>query len=237
MQPLIVLAGGFGKRLRSSVSNVPKPLAPVGSIPFISYLIDNWIEEGIEEFIFLLHYEAAMMSSMIKDKFNNGKPSKLVYTIIEEDFPLGTGGATLNAIRTLDLKESFLLANADTWLGKSINLMSGHDPSSVGAVKVSNANRYGSLEIQRNKVCSFLEKSVVEGDCYVNAGIYHLEPNIFKSSNFEKSFSLEEEVLPELAHKGLLNAVILSTEFIDIGVPEDYLRFCDWIKNEKKYEL
>ena len=58
MKSLMVLAGGFGTRLRSVVSDVPKPLAPVAGKPFIVHLIDHWVNQGIEDFIFLLHYEA-----------------------------------------------------------------------------------------------------------------------------------------------------------------------------------
>ena len=56
MKPLLVLAGGFGTRLQSIVSDVPKPLAPVCGKPFITYLIDHWMVQGVNDFIFLLLY-------------------------------------------------------------------------------------------------------------------------------------------------------------------------------------
>jgi len=52
---LLVLAGGFGKRLRSAVSDVPRPLAPVNGRPFLSYQIENWLEQGVNHLTFLLH--------------------------------------------------------------------------------------------------------------------------------------------------------------------------------------
>ena len=55
-QPIFILAGGFGSRLKSVVHNVPKPLAPVNENPFLFYLIDNLIKQGGRKFIFLLHY-------------------------------------------------------------------------------------------------------------------------------------------------------------------------------------
>ena len=66
MKPLIVLAGGFGTRLRSVISDVPKPLAPVAGHPFIVYLLRHWVDQGVKDFIFLLHYEA----SQIEDKLD-----------------------------------------------------------------------------------------------------------------------------------------------------------------------
>ena len=56
MKKLFVLAGGFGTRLRALVSDVPKPLAPVAGRPFLLHLIDNWVAQGVKEFVFLLHY-------------------------------------------------------------------------------------------------------------------------------------------------------------------------------------
>ena len=51
------------------------------------------------------------------------------------------------------------------------------------------------------------------------------------------SFSLEKKVLPRLASLGKLEALLLETDFIDIGIPEDYFRFCNWIKKSKEVEL
>ena len=55
---LLVLAGGFGKRLRSAVSGVPKPLAPVNGLPYLGYQIESWLDQGVNLLTFLLHYEA-----------------------------------------------------------------------------------------------------------------------------------------------------------------------------------
>ena len=52
MKTLFVLAGGFGTRLRPVISNVPKPLAPVGGEPFLFHLVRHWVSQGVDDFIF-----------------------------------------------------------------------------------------------------------------------------------------------------------------------------------------
>ena len=66
MKKILVLAGGFGTRLKSVVSDVPKPLAPVEGKPFLIHLIQNCISQGANEFVLLLHFEADKIIDIIK---------------------------------------------------------------------------------------------------------------------------------------------------------------------------
>jgi D-glycero-alpha-D-manno-heptose 1-phosphate guanylyltransferase len=47
----VILAGGMGKRLRIAVPNLPKPMAPIKGRPFLEYLLDYWINQGVKKFI------------------------------------------------------------------------------------------------------------------------------------------------------------------------------------------
>ena len=86
MKPLLVLAGGFGTRLRSIVNEVPKPLAPVNGSPFLKYLIKNWLRQGVREFIFLLHFEAEKIELMISEMQNSGELEDSKIHLIVEHF-------------------------------------------------------------------------------------------------------------------------------------------------------
>ena len=234
---MFVLAGGFGTRLRSVVSDVPKPLAPVSGKPFISYLIDHWIEQGINDFVFLLHYEAGQIKAVLESMSADPKYSDVNFRSIIEGVPLGTGGSLLHAIKKLGIKDSFLVANADTWLGSGIRILSESLPCSLAAVKVPNTQRYGSLSFKGAKISRFEEKSNSSGPGYVNSGLYHLLPEIFQGFKGGAKFSLEEDVFPELVSTRKLGFVKLGSSFIDIGIPEDYLKFCNWIKLGRSHEL
>ena len=86
---VIILAGGFGTRLRSVVSDVPKPLAPVAGKTFIAHLIAHWMEQGVKEFVFLLHYEACQIQAVLKEMSCDPKFSGVNFKTITEDTHLG----------------------------------------------------------------------------------------------------------------------------------------------------
>ena len=226
----MVLAGGFGTRLRSLVSDVPKPLAPVAGHPFIFYLIRHWVAQGVTDFIFLLHYEAVQIESMLKNLECRPEFSGVTFRVVVESTPLGTGGAILNAIDFFGINEGFMAANADTWLGSGVEKLAAMKSTALAAVNVTNSQRYGSLRFSGGKVSSFEEKLTSIGQGYVNSGLYHLLPEVFVGCEVGSSFSIETDVFPRLVASRNLGFVKLDESFIDIGVPEDYLRFCKWVE-------
>ena len=230
MKPFLVLAGGFGTRLRSLVSDVPKPLAPVAGKPFIVHLIRHWVAQGVNDFIFLLHYEAEKIEAMLDELSCHGAFSGVKFRVVIESTPLGTGGAILNAIEFLGITQGFMVANADTWLGSGVEKLAAMKSSALVAVKVPNTQRYGSLKFSDGKVSSFEEKLTSIGQGYVNSGLYHLLPEAFDGFEIGSSFSIETEVFPRLVASRELGVIKLTESFIDIGVPEDYLSFCKWIE-------
>ena len=237
MKPILVLAGGFGTRLKSVVSDVPKPLAPVCGKPFLMHLIENLASQGAKEFVLLLHYEAGLIMSMIAEFLERENVYGITITSIVEDRPLGTGGSIMNAVNSLNINESFLVVNADTWLGDGLKQLSISSPNTIAAVKVKDCSRYGVLVLENTQIVRFLEKNLSRNGGFINAGLYHLSPNIFKDFLGSSSFSLENDVFPTVVENGTLSAIRIDTHFIDIGVPEDYFRFCKWIKSGKKIEL
>jgi D-glycero-alpha-D-manno-heptose 1-phosphate guanylyltransferase len=230
---LLVLAGGFGTRLRTAVSAVPKALAPVADRPYLYYLIENWVEQGVTSLTFLLHYQADLIEGFLESWQSMGKtPSNCAVRTVIEPRPLGTGGAIAFAVQQLEITGSFLAANADTWLGSGIQQVSNARAPAMAVVRVENSERYGSVRVEQNTVTGFDEKQHSGGAGWINAGLYHLHAAQFQDWNCQP-FSLEREMFPALANAGQLKAIPLGTEFIDIGVPEDYFRFCRWIESGK----
>ena len=104
----IILAGGLGTRLRSVVPDLPKCMAPINGIPFISYLIDHLNKEGITNFVFSLGYKSEAFISLIEEKL----PMKN-FTVVIEDEPLGTGGAIKLACEKVK-NENVIALNGDS---------------------------------------------------------------------------------------------------------------------------
>ncbi len=229
---MLVLSGGFGTRLRSTISDVPKSLAPVLQRPYLFYLIENWRKQGITSFIFLLHHQAEMIIDFLHEvKQLDILEGSEVRTIVEPH-PLGTGGAIAYCVKELSLNGDFLVTNADTWLGTGIVDMEKSQSPSIAVIKVSNSERYGSVLVEENNIVSFKEKYKSTGSSLINAGLYRLNAEMFRDWD-GRAYSLEKELFPKFLNIKNFKAVLLRTEFIDIGIPDDYFRFCRWIENGK----
>lgn len=231
-RPLLVLAGGFGTRLRSVVSEVPKPLAPVEGRPYLGYLIDIWYEQGVRAFTFLLHHQADLISVFLADAQKAGFwPDSQIRSLVEPE-PMATGGAIAYAVRELGLEGSFLVANADTWLGSGLQAVSDTPAPAMAVISVPDTARYGCVRVESNRIVAFEEKQNSFGPGLINAGLYHLNADSFRNWD-GKAFSMERELFTAMVTANELTAVALKTNFIDIGIPEDYFRFCRWIKSQK----
>lgn len=236
-KPVLVLAGGFGTRLKSVVSDVPKPLAPVNGKPFIHYLMSHLYSQGARNFFFLLHYEAEVIKATLADGSLLHTSDDLNINSVVEREPLGTGGAIRNALTVFGIETSFIVVNADTWLGDGLEEIAAAPPNTIASVWVQDCSRYGALSVKNGKIKKFLEKNASEGKGLINAGLYHLSPGVFGSSMDAARFSLESDVFPLAAAQGMLSAVEIDADFIDIGIPQDYLKFCNWVESGRKSEL
>lgn len=233
---LLVLAGGFGTRLRSAVGVVPKPLAPVGDRPFLYYLVENWVHQGVSKMAFLLHHKSKYIEDYLRELKAEGRLKNCDVQALTEPEPLGTGGAVAFAVRQLGLSGSFLVANADTWLGSGVQPLSYESSPAMAVLPSETTERYGGVRVHEGRVVSFQEKQSSQGPGLINAGLYHLPAAIFQQRPVTP-FSLERDVFPELAATGQLRAVELKTDFIDIGIPDDYFRFCRWVQSGRKEGL
>lgn len=232
---LMVLAGGFGTRLRDAVPHLPKPMAPINGVPLLKLQLDHWIKQGQRSFIFLLYYEAeSIIKLLLEQSQRYGNSVKIRWVI--EDEPLGTGGAVANAVNKLKLEGPVLIANADTWLDDGLLDLSKKIESTIAVVRVENTSRYGSIECSSDGlVRTFVEKRMddhKEIPGIINAGLYKLSSNHF-FHNTKQNFSIEAEILPRLVKTNALRASILEGNFFDIGVPADYYKFCAWQKTQE----
>ena len=93
----IILAGGFGKRLRNVVKDVPKPMAKIGSIPFLEIIIRKLVKDGFHHIILSVGYLSEKIKNYFGENYNN---IKITYSL--EKMPLGTGGAIKKAIKKVN---------------------------------------------------------------------------------------------------------------------------------------
>lgn len=234
--PLLVLAGGLGTRLQSVLDGSPKALAPVHGTTFLLLQIEHWRKQGIDSFIFSLYHQSDMIVKLLKCEENKLlKDCKVQYVV--EPKPMGTGGAVAYAIKQLALEGDFLVANADTWLAMGINEMMKVSSPAILVVQVPDVGRYGEVVFDdKHLVTAFVEKGNNSNIGWINAGISRMNASFFQCWD-SQPFSLENSTYPQLVKRKILAAIALDTEFIDIGIPKDYARFCRWVESGRAIGL
>ncbi len=217
----IILAGGFGSRLKQKVPDLPKPMAPVAGRPFLEYVLDRLVTKNITEIILSVGYKA----ELIIDHFGNSYRNKPIRYVIESK-PLGTGGAIVKALHSET--ESTLVLNGDTLLNISFDKLIDdykQNPARIMLVlkEINDVSRYGSVKINNDRITGFLEKGKnLPG--YINAGVYIVKPEIFKDFKLSGTFSFETNCLQNYCNELAPTAFFTDAYFIDIGIPEDYER-------------
>lgn len=217
----IVLAGGFGTRLREVVQDWPKPMAPVAGRPFLEILLTSMASKGFQRVVLSLGYMAERVVAHFGDHFAG---MELVYEI--EKVPLGTGGAVHQALVKCRDDHVFVF-NGDTFLDIEAADVEAHwqrcRAPIIVARSVPDTARYGCLDTVDGRVVGFVEKGKT-GPGLINAGCYVLPGDILDGFAFGIPFSLEVDFLAKAVGTSRFDLYVSRGHFIDIGIPEDYAR-------------
>lgn len=233
----VLLAGGLGTRLKSVVSDRPKPMALIGDKPFMEYVVHELSRHGITDIIFAVGYKG----SMVEDYFGDGSrfeaadgSGRLRIRYAYEEELLGTAGAIKNAGK-LVTEEVFFVLNADTFYQIDYSALAsmqqdmGLDMALV-LREVPDVSRYGQAVLKDNRLIGFNEKTTEAKPGTINGGIYLLRRELMEEIP-EGKVSLENEMIPRWLEKGRrLGGIVNEGYFIDIGIPEDYFRFIEDVK-------
>lgn len=216
----IILAGGFGTRLRSIVSDVPKPLAPVAGRPFLAWMLDSLAAHGIRRAILATGF----MGDRIVDTCGSSwQGMQVLYS--QEQQPLGTGGAIALAFSRVQ-GDTCLVLNGDTWLAFDHadfdqHWLPGDSRLAMTLAYVADVSRYGAVRVTRNRVTALVEKGL-PGSGYINAGVYGMRRSLLEDFPADESFSFENKVLMPTVNREVVFGYTSTHDFIDIGVPQDY---------------
>lgn len=225
LQTAIILAGGFGTRLQSVVSDLPKPMAPVNGEPFLNYQLQYLKHYGIKNIIFSVGYLPEKIQSVYKSDF---KDLSISYVI--EESPLGTGGGVRLAME--QCKDEFaLVLNGDSFFDVDLHdyfrlHVNETSQFSLALRKVEDSSRYGTIETDANdRIISFREKTNENKSGRINGGVYILNKELYLKSTPEKiNFSIEKDFFEKQLQTLQIRGFEFSGYFIDIGIPEDYTK-------------
>lgn len=219
---VIILAGGLGTRLQNLLPGIPKPMVPVNDQPFLKYLLGYVNKFKPSRIILSVGYRHDQISAFFGDNFEG---TELIYSI--EEFPLGTGGAILRSVQ-LSQSENVFILNGDTFFDVDLDQMERQHKNSraditIALKEMQRFDRYGSVSIGGNRITSFIEKQFIEKG-QINAGTYLLNKDRFQEISWPEKFSFEKEYLEKFVGERIFAPFFADGYFIDIGIPEDYLK-------------
>lgn len=218
--PIFIMAGGFGSRLRPLTDNCPKPLLKVGSKPILEIIIQRFIDSGFYNFYISTHY----LPEMIRDYFGNGEKWNVNITYIHEEKPLGTGGALGLLPKTIE-NLPLIMINGDVLTNLDINaLLEYHNKEGAFVTMCSREYDYqipyGVIDKDGNKIVKMSEKPTYK--FYVNAGVYVVEPRLIR--NIRENFKIDMPSLLELYIEKNEKIIMypLTEYWLDIGQMNEY---------------
>lgn len=226
----ILLAGGLGTRLRSVVSDRPKPMALIGEKPFMEYVIHELTKYGVDEIIFAIGYKG----SMVEEYFQDGTGFGVRVFYAYEETLLGTAGAIKNAAKFASGPEVLVL-NADTFYqldyARLVKMRREQELDMAMVLRqVPDVSRYGRARLEEGRLVSFNEKTTEAVSGTINGGVYLMKTSLIDEIP-EGKISLENDMIPLWLRTGKrLGGMVNDGYFIDIGIPEDYYRFIEDVK-------
>ena len=205
----VILAGGFGKRLRPLTDKIPKIMLEISGVPILLWQL-NWLKQnGITEVVILAGY----LKNKIIDYTGNGSRFRMKIEFVFEETPLGTGGALKNAKKLLEADKNFIMLNGDILtnldLQKLYNRVNENIKAALAVVPLPSS--FGVIDIASDDtILGFREKPLLDG-YWMNAGAYCLSSSIL--SDLPNKGNIETTAFPELATSGTIKAVRYSDDF------------------------
>ncbi len=220
----VILAGGFGTRLQTVVSDVPKPMAPVAGRPFLEVLLDTLVNAGVEHAVLAVGYKREVIERHFGRDYRG---IRLDYSVEAE--PLGTGGAIRQAMEQAGVERALVL-NGDTWCPVDLQaLVATHRQHAamltLTLTEVSDAGRFGAVEQDADgRVRAFHEKRPGDGPGRINAGVYVVEQALMSYAPSSAKFSFETDVMQRCVSSLPVFGHVTTAPFIDIGIPSEFAR-------------
>ena len=218
----IILAGGFGTRLQKMVSDVPKSMAPVNKRPFLEYLFDYLVSQGVTKAVLSVGYKHEIISAHFGEQY---KSLEIGYAVEPE--PLGTGGGIRLSMWKIAEPRALVL-NGDSLFRVDLEAMMDfhlkkHADATLALRKLDETGRYGRVSLNRTRrITGFSEKDELAGPGYINGGIYIIEKLFLMEPEFRGRFSIEKDCFEQYYPHSKMYGFPAGGYFLDIGIPADY---------------
>ncbi len=219
--PVLIFAGGFGKRLQPLTENTPKPMLPVGGRPLLEHIVTRLASQGFHKFYLAVHYK----EDVIRQNFGDGSRLGIQIEYIHETQPLGTvGAARLIADK---IKEPVLLLNGDLLTAVNfLHLMkfhqTGKQPLTIGLKSYSYQVPYGVVRLNGDAIVDLQEKP--SQTSFICAGIQVIDPALLALIPEGQPFDMPDLIRTAIAKGHRVVGFPIHEYWVDIGSRRDYER-------------
>jgi len=221
MNPIVIMAGGEGKRLLPLTLNTPKPLLPLRKKPIIHEIINRLKNYHLNDIYISVYYKA----DAIKDYFNSQDISDVKIQFLEEDRPLGTAGA-LSLLQDSVINSPCIIINGDVLTDINyLQLIDYHNKANkeitVCAAFYDIQIPFGTIEIEDNNILDIVEKPIKK--YLINAGIYIVNSNVIKSLKSNTSIDMTD-IIEKYIKTNDVGIFPMHEQWLDIGSHENYTK-------------
>jgi dTDP-glucose pyrophosphorylase len=220
--PVVIMAGGFGTRLKPITNVLPKPLIPIGEKTIIEHIFQHFSRHGCNTFYISVNYKAELIEYYLK---NQELPYNISY--FKEDRPMGTAGS-LSLLKD-NIKETFFVSNCDILIEQDYSEILDYHIDNKNDITIVAALKhypipYGTIETtDHGKLVSLQEKP--ELTYKINSGMYILEPHILNQIPENQFFHITHLIEKTQQNGGSIGVFPVSEKsWKDIGEWDEYLK-------------
>jgi len=215
---VLIMAGGFGTRLRPLTDITPKPMLEVNGLPMLEIIILRLKQFNVSKIYISVHY----LRDKIVEYFGDGEKFGVIIEYLHEDIPMGTGGC-LRLIQ--NLRSDLLIINGDVLSQLDFEMFHGYHIHSRSNITVAASQYnfvvpYGVIQEEGLQVRSFIEKPSYS--FLVNSGIYFISPKVMENLPFPAFFNMTDVIQIQINLGGGVNCFPIFEKWLDIGQPSDY---------------
>jgi len=217
--PVIIMAGGEGKRLLPLTLNKPKPLLPVNQKPLIHEIVNRLDQHGLKDIYISVFYKADMIKEYFKEFNNSGFNIKF----LEEEKPLGTAGC-LSLLKKKNISDPIIVINGDVLTDMNYRQLIDYHNKSKKLITICAAIYdiqipFGTIELEEDKLANIVEKPIKK--YLINAGIYIINPVLLKDLKDNAAINMTDIIENNIKNK-FVGIFPIHEQWLDIGNHKDY---------------
>lgn len=223
----VIMAGGFGTRLRPLTMKLPKPMVPILNSPMMEHIVNLLKKYGITDVLSVLYFQPEIIS----DYFKNGSDFGIEMNYVQAVADYGTAGSIRNAHEQVNLDERFIIISGDVLtdfnIEEAINFhVKKGAKATILLTRHETPLQYGIVMTDKDgRITKFLEKpswGQVFSDT-INTGIYILEPEVVDMIPYREEFDFSKDLFPLMLNKGMdLYGYVAEGYWRDVGNLDEY---------------